>query len=413
VRDVPLKHLCTLPAEYGLNIAPDRYRDEGVRLLRTSDIATSGGVRDSGGVFLDAVDVPPEMRLRDGDLLFSRSGTLGRALLYGRDQHGEATFAGFLVRFRLRRGIDPRAIRYWSESSPFVGTVASQAIQSTISNFNADRYANLAVPARLVEHSAAVADYLDMGTARIDALVKAKGRLVALLDQRRRTTIGAAMTGRISHTASAITGATPRPLRVFASVDLGKARTPEATGGPNMVPYLRAANVKNGHLELESINEMNFTPAEQRVFALRPGDVLVTEGAGSLLAVGANAVWSGDIEGTICFQNHLLRLRATDRAEPRFIAWWARYAYESGLLASLATGAQILNLGAENVRALPVRMPSRDAQRTVADLLDVQVGSLEAAKSSLLRQIDLLLERRQALITAAVTGHLRIPGVAA
>jgi type I restriction enzyme S subunit len=30
-----------------------------------------------------------------------------------------------------------------------------------------------------------------------------------------------------------------------------------------------------------------------------------------------------------------------------------------------------------------------------------------------LRQIDLLLERRQALITAAVTGQLDIPGVAA
>lgn len=181
--DVPLKHLCSLPPEYGLNITPDRYRDEGVRLLRTSDIATGGGVRDSGGVFLDAVDVPAEMLLRDGDLLFSRSGTLGRALLYSRDQHGEATFAGFLVRFRLRRGIDPRAIRYWSESSSFVGTVASQAIQSTISNFNADRYANLAVPGWLVQHSVAGADYLDAETARIDALHQRRISMMALLGE--------------------------------------------------------------------------------------------------------------------------------------------------------------------------------------------------------------------------------------
>ena len=187
--DVPLKHLCSLPPEYGLNITPDRYRDEGVRLLRTSDIATGGGVRDSGGVFLDAVDVPAEMLLRDGDLLFSRSGTLGRALLYSRDQHGEATFAGFLVRFRLRRGIDPRAIRYWSESSSFVGTVASQAIQSTISNFNADRYANLAVPTWLVEHSAAVAEYLDAEIAHIDGLLEARRRQAKLLLDHRRAVI--------------------------------------------------------------------------------------------------------------------------------------------------------------------------------------------------------------------------------
>jgi type I restriction enzyme S subunit len=141
--------------------------------------------------------------------------------------------------------------------------------------------------------------------------------------------------------------------------------------------------------------------------------VMVTEGAGSLAAVGTNAVWHGEIGGTVCFQNHLLRIRASERSEPRFIAWWARFAYESGLFASLATGAQILNLGAANVRALPVRIPSRDAQRAIADLLDARVGSMEAAKARLRRQIDLLLERRQTLITAAVTSQLEISGAAA
>jgi type I restriction enzyme S subunit len=57
-----------------------------------------------------------------------------------------------------------------------------------------------------------------------------------------------------------------------------------------MVPYLRAANIKDGYLDLSDIKEMNFTPDEQRVFSLNPGDVLVSEGAGSLQAVGASAV---------------------------------------------------------------------------------------------------------------------------
>jgi type I restriction enzyme S subunit len=48
-----------------------------------------------------------------------------------------------------------------------------------------------------------------------------------------------------------------------------------------MVPYLRAANVKDGTLDLSDVKTMNFTPDEQRLFSLQPGDVLVTEGSGA------------------------------------------------------------------------------------------------------------------------------------
>lgn len=102
-----------------------------------------------------------------------------------------------------------------------------------------------------------------------------------------------------------------------------------------MVPYLRAANVKDGYLDLSDVKEMNFTPDEQRVFSLRPGDVLVSEGAGSLAAVGASAVWDGSLAGVVCFQNTLLRLRPMSAVtSSRFLAWWARHAYASGLFAS-------------------------------------------------------------------------------
>ena len=80
-----------------------------------------------------------------------------------------------------------------------------------------------------------------------------------------------------------------------------------------MVRYLRAANVKDGSLDLSDVKEMDFNPAEQVTYALRPGDVLVTEGAGSLAAVGASAVWDGELDGIVCFQNTLLRLRAKGR----------------------------------------------------------------------------------------------------
>jgi type I restriction enzyme S subunit len=49
-----------------------------------------------------------------------------------------------------------------------------------------------------------------------------------------------------------------------------------------MVPYLRAANVRDGYLDLSDVKEMNFSPAEQSIFALRRGDVLVRSSPGRL-----------------------------------------------------------------------------------------------------------------------------------
>lgn len=187
-------------------------------------------------------------------------------------------------------------------------------------------------------------------------------------------------------------------LREAAEVTLGRQRSPENADGPHMVPYLRAANVKDGELTLENVLRMNFTPQEQRIFSLRPGDVLVTEGSGSLASVGASAVWRGEISGPVCFQNTLLRLRPRAGVDSRFLGWWARFAFSSGLFASIATGANIYHLSAERVKALPVLLPPLDEQRRIADFLSEEVAridQMERLQRSVLEKLD---ERDVALI---------------
>ncbi|MFE2696326.1 restriction endonuclease subunit S [Streptomyces mirabilis] len=167
-------------------------------------------------------------------------------------------------------------------------------------------------------------------------------------------------------------------LRAAAEVALGRQRAPQHDSGPHMVPYLRAANVKDGVLDLTDVKEMNFTPTEQQTFSLRPGDVLITEGSGSLRAVGASAVWRGEIDGVVCFQNTLLRLRPRDdRADGRFLEWWARSAFGSGVFASVASGANIYHISAERVRALPIELPPLEEQRRIADFLDAETARID------------------------------------
>jgi type I restriction enzyme S subunit len=189
----------------------------------------------------------------------------------------------------------------------------------------------------------------------------------------------------------------------MAEVTLGRQRSPEHEHGPFMTRYLRAANVKDGSLDLADVKEMNFTPQEREVFSLRPGDVLVTEGAGSLAAVGASAVWNGEVHGTVCFQNTLLRLRPRLGTNARFLAWWSRYAYSSGLFASVATGANIFHLGAERVRALSAWLPLPTHQAEIADFLDAETARIDGLIEKKRRMIGLLEERRTAITISGVT----------
>src|SRR5215831_13425189 len=127
------------------------------------------------------------------------------------------------------------------------------------------------------------------------------------------------------------------PLPEIAEVTIGRQRSPKNANGPHMVPYMRAANVKDGQLLLDDVLQMNFDLTEQQTFGLQAGDVLVTEGCGSLGELGASARWSEQIPGVVCFQNTLLRLRAIEScALPEFIEQWARWAHKSGIWAGVA-----------------------------------------------------------------------------
>jgi type I restriction enzyme S subunit len=70
-------------------------------------------------------------------------------------------------------------------------------------------------------------------------------------------------------------------------------------------------------------------------------------------------------------------------------------------------------LSLDDIREVRVPLAEMTDQKTVVPRVLASLESMTQAEQRIRRVIDLLLERRQALITAAVTGQLDIPGVAA
>ena len=201
---------------------------------------------------------------------------------------------------------------------------------------------------------------------------------------------------------SAIQDVETVPLGELCEVDLGRQRAPKFASGENMVPYIRAANVKHRRLEIDDVLEMNFTPEEQIRFDLRQGDVLVSEGCGSIAEIGANVVWQMEIQSPVCFQNTVLRLRAkTGLMDPNYLAAWCDAAFLGGRFAAIATGTSIFHLGARRTATMEVPLMSLDQQRSLAAEIEILMTLGATAKQA---QVDLRMVRNLLLNEALRSG---------
>ena len=195
-------------------------------------------------------------------------------------------------------------------------------------------------------------------------------------------------------------------LGEVVEVRMGRQRSPNNAAGPYMVPYLRAANVRDGVLEVDDVLLMNFNPDEQRTFALEPGDVLVTEGCGTLGQLGASGQWHGELPGVTCFQNTVIRLRPRNGlTEPGFVHHLARHAHHAGWWASIASGTNIFHIGSRRAERMEVPVPDVATQTEIGALLD-DADEVVSTAEAVVRRLRTL---RSVLLTDLLSGGHDLP----
>jgi restriction endonuclease S subunit len=175
------------------------------RYIRITDLNHDGSLRPETFQSLPDELARPYI-LEDGDILFARSGaTVGKAFRY-RAEWGSACFAGYLVRLRPQRSkVLPDYLYYFTQSHAFDEQVRAGAVQATILNLNAERYANFSIPLPQLEEQQAVVDSLDAETGTIGRIAAGIRSQIELLREYREVLICAAVTrGLDAITADAI-----------------------------------------------------------------------------------------------------------------------------------------------------------------------------------------------------------------
>lgn len=193
-------------------------------------------------------------------------------------------------------------------------------------------------------------------------------------------------------------------IEEIAEVRLGRQRSPDRAFGPNMRPYLRAANVTWAGLDLSDVKEMHFESHEFPSYLLEKGDILLAEASGSPAEVGRPAVFNDEI--TDCgFQNTLIRVRPTNGLS-HFL--YQRFMYDalSGAFAEASRGLGIHHLGAERVAKWEVELPPLAEQQRIVNKIETLVSRSRRAKETFNEIPALLDDYRRSVLAAAFRGDL-------
>lgn len=352
---------------------------------------------------------------RNGDTIVSTVRTYLRAIAPVWNQPDNLIVStGFAV-VRARPPADAGYLSWALRSNSFVEAVVAESVGVSYPAIAPSVLGSLPIPVPPPAEQRAIADFLDRETARIDVAIAAQERLITLLDEKRQATITRAVTKGLDPTAAMKergdgtfslipAGWTVKRLKYVAGeVTVGVVVTPSKYYTDSGVPALRSVNVRP--MEIARDDLVFFDEDSNRMLAksvLRTGDLVAVRTG----KPGTTAVIGDDLDGANCIDLILIR------GSPRFHSAFLGQVLNSDLARAQFTqgseGALQQHFNIETAKNLLVPLPPHREQVEIANHLDDRVRQFDAFRGHCERMIDILRERRAALITAAVTGQIDV-----
>jgi len=190
-----LQEASTDSGQYGMSVSSKTF--DGIRYLRITDITEDGELNDDA-VSADIDVVDDKYMLREGDILFARTGaTVGKTLVYNSSM-GRCSFAGYLIRYRPNTEIVlPRILYYVTHSSNYYKWVWESQRQSTLPNISAKLYNEylITVPTTSEQHT--IIAELDELNTKCKSLQDNYTQTLALCDDLKQALLRKAFNGEL------------------------------------------------------------------------------------------------------------------------------------------------------------------------------------------------------------------------
>ena len=268
------------------------------------------------------------------------------------------------------------------------------------------------------QEQSAIVRYLDHVDRRIRRYIRAKQKLIKLLEEQKQALIHQAVTGQIdvrtgrpypAYKPSGVEwlGDVPehwekRRLKSISRIRYGLGQPPrELSDG---LPLIRATNVDHGRIvekDLVYVDALD-VPKSRDAFLSKKEIIVVRSGA----YTADSAIIPEAYEGAVAGYDMIVTVSG---AQPEFIAiaLLSNYVRDDQLIISSTRSAQP-HINAEELGTAVLLFPPLDEQAAIVRYLDKATADIDIATDRARRQIDLLKEYRTRLIADVVTGKLDV-----
>ncbi len=314
--------------------------------------------------------------------------------------------------------VDRKFLFYYLQSSAFKQEgEASMTGAGGLKRVSPDllRQHHLPFPSR--ETQRVVANYLDRETVHINALIAEKERMLALLEEKRAALISQAVTRGLDPDASLKASSLDWLGDIPAHWDIWKLKhlvskigsgvTPR--GGAESyksegVPLLRSQNIHFDGLRMDDVvyidKETHESMSNSKVLS---GDVLINITGASI----GRCYYVEDMEGEANVNQHVCIIRPQRyQLHTKFLYFILRSDVGQHQIDLEQTGSGREGLNFESLGNFSVIIPPEDEQLAIIGYLEGAGQQSSELLAEIRNSINLLKERRAALITAAVTGQI-------
>lgn len=397
---------------------PVREGDEVVTCFRDGMVTLRKNRRLRG--FTEATVYSGYQGIRKGDLVIHGMDAFAGAIgVSDSDGKGTPVYNVCQPRSGVNASYYAHLVRQMSQSQWILAL--AKGIRERSTDFRFEMFGNQRVPLPPPDEQAAIVRFLDWANGRLERAIRAKRKVIALLNEQEQAIIHRAVTRGLNPSVLLKPSGVPWlgdipkhweviSLRMRYSVELGKMLDAKRITGRHSIPYLRNRDVQWDRVLTDDLPVMDIPPSEIARYTVKRGDLLVCEGG----QVGRSAFW--DERLPVCgFQKALHRVRSLDssRDYSRFFFYQMQLAAGRGVFSADGNENTFAHLTCEKLRRHRFAFPPFTEQKAVADHLDGELRQFQIATSRLEREIELLREYRTRLVADVVTGKLDVRAAAA
>lgn len=285
------------------------------------------------------------------------------------------------------------------------------------SSLNMRDLLSIPVPNIELKEQKKIANYLEEKSNDINNIIEKQEKIINELKQYKLSVITEVVTKGLNYNKkmkdSGIKwiGFVPKNWEVHKfcwdySAALGKMLDAKKVTGEYLHPYIKNIDVQWGHINTQSLDEMDFKPDEIMRYELRPGDLMVCEGG----EIGKCAIIPDDFPKGIYYQKalHRVRTRRDGNGEIRFLAYVLFAMAKNQCLDTSPEKATISHLPGDALSQLRIPTPPMKEQIEISNYLDEKITKIESIIVQKEALINKLLEFKRSLIYEVITGKKEI-----